>query len=177
MRDRVLSLTTALVTAALVAGCASSGAPAASDPGRALRSERRLRFLLVAPAPPGTEALRDAVADEMRGLGLPVTDDAHDGYDVEVRVAPAPAAAEMRILADGRVLDRLTAAAPEPRVLAHTLVLELARSQPVSGYADSLYGRRLRPLRETLGRRARVPGDHGGTPPLESLGPSDEDSD
>jgi hypothetical protein len=166
-----------LAAASLVAACATSGVSPRAEASRTLRSERRLQFLLAGPAPtPSVVAgppaeLGTTVADEMAGLGLPVVHDARQAFDVEVRVAPTPpgSATMWVLLGDGRVLDQWSADPGAPRGPAHDLVEKLTRSERVCGYADSLYGRRLRPLRETIGRRSYVPGDHGGNPPFESL--------
>ncbi len=60
--------------------------------------------------------------------------------------------------------DRLAGA------LARDLVARLARSQRPAEYADSIYGQRLRPLRDTVGRHAAGRGNYGdGMPPQEAL--------
>ena len=179
MRARFWPFAAPLVAGFVAAACATTEAPSRPETPRTLRSERRLQFLVAAAAPTTSQPegaagdLRAAVADEMAGLGLPVVRDAHQAYDVEVRVAAASPGGAMMMWAlrdDGRVLDQWSAAPGAPRGPAHDLVEKLAGSERVSGYADSLYGRRLRPLRDTIGRHAYVPGDRGGTPPLESMG-------
>jgi hypothetical protein len=170
MRGRLWLLAVPLAASALAAACATAGAPPRAEAPRTLRSERRLQFLLATPAPSPAD-LGAAVADEMAGLGLPIVRHADQRFDVEVCVASTPpgGATMWVLLADGSVLDQWSAEPGAARGPAHDLVAKLARSEQVSGYADSLYGRRLRPLRETVGRRSYIAGDHGGTPPLESL--------
>jgi hypothetical protein len=185
MREPLCPFAAPLAAAALVAACATTGAAPRPEAPRTLRSERRLQFLVAEGATAAD--LRAAVAEEMTARGLPVADDERQAYDVEVRIALVPPGhATMWALLEGRVLDQWSvdpgAAAPADaaaatRALARDLVERLARSERVSGYADRLYGRRLRPLRETVGRRAFVPGDHGGTPPLESLGRAEDGVD
>ena len=182
------------VVVSLAGACASTGAEAGSGStaSHTLRSSRRLHFLVAAPREPvrpgSADELGEAVTEEMTGLGFSVADDPHQPFDVEVRLALAPPGeppparghAQMQALAAGVVLDEWSVDTGSPGAAATTassvkgaardLVADLARSERVSAYADRLYGRRLRPLRETVGRRSHVFGDQGGTPPLESLG-------
>ena len=80
------------------------------------------------------------------------------------------------IAADGQMLEQIDSdeiiESPDRigGALARDLVARLARSPRPAEYADSIYGRRLRPLRDTVGRHAAGREDHGdGMPPSETL--------
>jgi len=82
----------------------------------------------------------------------------------------------MWIMADGQLVDQIASAevieAPDrlAAALSRDLVERLAASSRAAKYADALFGRRLRPLRDTVGRHAAGRGDEmAGVPPLEML--------
>jgi hypothetical protein len=170
---------------ALAGGCgaavADQGVP--TVPSRRLRSERRLRFLLRAaggvvagpattlPANLDTE-LPAKLAREMTDAGLHVEHDPRRACDVVMRLEASVAGAGSRLRAraaleleaEGRPLARLlTDEIVETRdglasALARALVSRLVQSSEVSHYADQVYGLRIRPLQETVGRQAIRPG-------------------
>jgi tetratricopeptide (TPR) repeat protein len=163
---------------------------AASPAPVTLRSQRRLVYLVADAVPvtakpdpgvaPGVaHKLHTWVKRDMRELGLEVDGDAA-GYDVAVNIsasvqgvgrlvrgrAAAWVTADRQLLAQidsGEIIeapDRLASA------LARELVDRLARSPRPAEYADILYGRRLRPLHDTVGRHAVGQSDQGGGPPF-----------
>ena len=161
-----------------------------------LRSQRRLFYTLVTPvaitAQPDRSyavglphALRTQVVQDMRELGLEVNRDPSNGHDLSVHLSVSvqavghlsrARAAMYVIAADGQMLEQIDSAeiveAPNriAGVLARDLVERLARSPRPAEYADAVYGRRLRPLRETVGRHAYGRYSYGdGMPPAEAL--------
>jgi hypothetical protein len=180
--------------AVLADGCGSELRSPRADVPRTLASSRRLHYVVLpvvpvpgeqgtAVAPAMTAELRRWVEADMARLGMDSDEDLAQAHDVEVRLALAvrrqgPQAlgrGAMQVRADGRVLEVWStaehASPPEelPRQLARELVDELACSPRVAAHADALYGRRLRPLAETTGRRAFV-ADEAPMPPLEAAG-------
>jgi tetratricopeptide (TPR) repeat protein len=184
--------------------CARGPNSGAVAPSHELESERRLQYLVATPAavlpdlasatkenaePVGAdEKLQHWVKRNMRGFGLTVVGDSTDPHDVELRLAVESRGvgrltrgrAAMQVIAGDRVLsqwstdEHVESAHGFDPALAQELVAKLASSPRVAKYADSLYGERVRPLTETVGRRAYVP-EYGGTPPMEVLdetGPS-----
>jgi len=173
----------------------TSGRGGEFPPPRNLVSERRLQYLVASPAvviaQPGAdpaagtsapdERLQKWVRKYMTGLGFTVVDDPGGAFDVEVRLAEQARdmgrlvreRAAIQLVAGGRVLAQWETDEhiEPPRRLAPTLARELIEkvinSPRVAEYADALYGRRTRPLRETVGRRSYV-FDEGGAPPLEA---------
>lgn len=171
-------------------GAPLAGAPVATE----LRSQRRLVYMLAQPVAitaqpsPSVAAglrhqLRTGVERDMRELGLEVDRDPSFGHDLTVHLSASVQAvgqltrarAAMYVTVDGQLLEQIDSAeiieAPARlgSALARDLVGRLAHSPRAAEYADSLYGRRLRPLRDTVGRHAfeREPG--GGIPPYEAL--------
>jgi tetratricopeptide (TPR) repeat protein len=162
----------------------------------ALRSQRRLFYMLATPvaitAQPNRSyavgvphELRKGVAQDMRELGLEVDRDPAGAYDLSVHLSVSVQAvghlsrarAAMYVLAaDGQMLEQIDSGevieAPDRigAALARDLVARLARSQRPAEYADSIYGRRLRPLRDTVGRHSYGRFSYGdGMPPVEAL--------
>jgi tetratricopeptide (TPR) repeat protein len=160
-----------------------------------LRSQRRLVYMLAPPvvitAQPSPSVgaglpheLRTNVAQDMRELGLEVDRNPNNGHDLTVHLSASiqavgqltRARAAMYITADGQLLEQIDSAeiieapARMGSALARDLVARLARSPRAAEYADALYGRRLRPLRDTVGRHARGREEPGtGMPPGEML--------
>jgi hypothetical protein len=196
----ILVAGTGMGSALGVAGCGSVpqqaevGSPAAT----ALRSQRRLAYKISGPVviaqAPGAgvvpaldRSLRAEVRRDMRQLGLEVDGDPALGQDLVVHLSAsvqpvgrlARARAALWVMADGRLLQQIDSVevieAPEriAGVLSRDLVERLARSPLPGAYADSLYGRRLRPLRDTVGGHAAGRDDNGGIPPIEALALAD----
>ena len=138
-----------------------------------LRSQRRLVYMLAQPvaitAQPSHSVavglpheLRTDVARDMRELGLEVDRNPSFGHDLTVHLSAsvqavgqlARARAAMYVTVEGQLLEQIDSAeiieAPARlgSALARDLVERLARSPRASEYADTLYGRRLRPLRD-----------------------------
>jgi tetratricopeptide (TPR) repeat protein len=120
----------------------------------------------------------------MRELGLEVDGDPALGHDLTVYLSAgvqtvsrlARGRASLWVIADGQLLEQIESAevieAPDrlADALSRDLVERLARSPRPAQYADALYGRRLRPLRDSVGRHAAGRGDEtAGVPPLEML--------
>jgi len=179
------------------AGCSTTAdatAGGASAP-TALRSQRRLVYRLVGPvaiaetpgsrpAPNLDRELRHDVRRDMRQLGLEVDGDPALGSDLTMHLSAsvqsvarlARGRAWMWVMADGQLLEQIASAevieAPDrlADALSRDLVERLARSPRTAQYADLLYGRRLRPLRDSVGRHSAGRGDEmAGVPPLEML--------
>lgn len=195
-----LSVVSVLLAGSLLAeaGCATTtsgsttGSPAATT---GLRSQRRLAYHLAGPVrvaeTPGTalavdldRALRKDVRRDMRELGLEVDGDPALGHDLTVYLSAsvqnvarlARGRASLWVVADGQLLEQIESAelieAPDrlADALSRDLVERLARSPRPAQYADALFGRRLRPLRDSVGRHAAGRGDEmAGVPPLEML--------
>ena len=162
----------------------------------ALRSQRRLAYKLAMPVaitarPDRSFAvglpheLRKHVTQDMRELGLDV--DRHEtvSHDLSVHLSVSVQAvgrlsrarAAMYVIAsDGQMLEQIDSdeiiESPD-RIgasLARDLVARLARSPRPAEYADAIYGHRLRPLRDTVGRHAAGRMSYGdGMPPQEAL--------
>lgn len=189
-----------LLVASVGAGTAGCGHTEQGTVGQpvptALRSQRRLAYMLATPvaitaqpdrsvAPGLPHELRKHVTQDMRELGLDV--DRHEGvgHDLSVHLSVSVqvvgrlsrARAAMYVLSgDGQMLEQIDSdeivEAPDriAGALARDLVARLARSQRPADYADSIYGHRLRPLRDTVGRHAAGRTNYGdGMPPLEAL--------
>ena len=121
----------------------------------------------------------------MRELGLDV--DRHEAvsHDLSVHLSVSVQAvgrlsrarAAMYVIAsDGQMLEQIDSdeivESPDRigAALARDLVARLARSPRPAEYADAIYGPRLRPLRDTVGRHAAGRTTFGeGLPPIESL--------
>ncbi|HEY3593498.1 MAG TPA: hypothetical protein VGL13_06480 [Polyangiaceae bacterium] len=176
--------------------CSHEPAGVGANSPRELQSERRLQYLVATPAavmpdlskatttevePVGAdERLEHWVKKNMRGYGFSVVGDTSEPHDVELRLAVESRGvgrlmrgrAAMQMIAGGRVLgqwdtdEHVESTHGFDPALAHDLVAKLASSPGVVSYADSIYGQRIRPLKETVGRRAYIP-EYGGTPPLE----------
>lgn len=170
----------------------------ATPSSRELQSERRLQYLVATPAavmpdlaaatkadaePVGAdERLEHWVKRHMRGAGLSVVTDAAEAHDVELRLAVESrpvgkltrGRAAMQVIAGDRVLSQWkTDEHVEPArgfdpELARDLVAKLAHSPGLASYADSLYGRRMRTLNETVGRRS-ISLEQDSPPPLEQI--------
>ena len=177
-------------------GCGHTTEPDAAAP-LGLRSQRRLIYVIARPVPVATTPaaagvaaaldpeLRAAVRRDMTELGLEVERDPKNGYDLMVSLSASVqpvgrltrAKAVLGIMADGRMLESINSAEiiqpPGERLagaLARDLVENLARSARAAEYANSLYGQRLRPLRDTVGSHAYGRSDPGaGLPPVEML--------
>jgi hypothetical protein len=176
-------------------GCAhgdgASPGDASSPAPITLRSQRRLVYLVAPSVPvtaqpdagvaPGLDRnLHHWVKRDMRELGLDVDGDAVAGYDLAVNVSASVQGigrlvrgrASAWVLADGQLVAQLDSAeiidAPDrlPAALARDLVERLSRSPRAAEYADTLYGRRLRPLHDTVGRHAVGHADQGGGLPM-----------
>ncbi len=198
MRTMKLSIVASLLVASLgAAGCGHGEQGTVKQPvPTALRSQRRLTYMLATPvaitAQPDRSVavglpheLRKQVAQDMRELGLDVDRDATVGHDLAVHLSVSVqgvgrlsrARAAMYVIAgDGQILEQIDSdeivEAPGriAGALARDLVPRLARSQRPAEYADSIYGRRLRPLRDTVGRHSFGRGNYGdGLPPQEAL--------
>jgi tetratricopeptide (TPR) repeat protein len=170
----------------------------------ALRSQRRLVYFIAKKVPiattPGADAvaatlearLRADVKQDMTELGLEVEKNPRLGYDLGVSLSATVqtvgrlvrARAVLGISsgegADARVIESIDSAEviqPVERLagaLAADLVEKLARSVRAAEYADAVYGRRLRPLRDTTGSHTAGRGDQGeGAPPVEAMMLSD----
>jgi hypothetical protein len=178
-------------------GCETTGAQhsGATSDISALRSQRRLAYLLggqvaIAQTPGSRLApdlghqIRHGVRRDMRLLGLEVDGDPALGHDLTADLSAsvqnvgrlARGRAWMWIMADGQLVDQIASAevieAPDrlADALSRDLVERLSVSPRVARYADTLFGRRLRPLRDTVGRHAAGRGDEmAGVPPLEML--------
>jgi tetratricopeptide (TPR) repeat protein len=198
MRTMRLSIVTAfsLLLAPVGFGAAGCGHTEQGTVGQpvptALRSQRRLAYRLAKPvsitAQPDRSVavgLRKHVADDMRELGLDVDRQEGVGHDLSVQLSVSVQAvgrlsrarAAMYVIAsEGQMLEQIGSdeivEAPDriAGALARDLVARLARSQRPAEYADSIYGRRLRPLRDTVGRHAAGRSNYGdGMPPQEAL--------
>ena len=157
-----------------------------------LRSQRRLVYLVAESVPvtakpdarvaPGLDRkLHHWIKRDMRELGLEIDGDPAGGYDLAVNVSAsvqgvgrlARGRAAAWVTADGQLLAQIDSGeiieAPDrlAGALARELVERLARSPRVAEYADTLYGRRLRPLHDTVGRHAVGHADEGGSPPFQ----------
>ena len=178
-------------------GCAPVAPPAqvANSAPSGLRSQRRLNYRLAgrvvvaesgpaASVPELDQALRSDVRRDMRQLGLEVDGDPALGQDVTVHLSASVqgvgrltrARASMWLMTDGQLLEQIASdefiEAPDrlADALARNLVERLAQSARTAEYADALYGRRLRPLRDTVGRHSLGRGDEtAGMPPSEML--------
>lgn len=195
-----LSVVSGLVAGLLLADAGCGTTTPGSATGRAtattgLRSQRRLAYRLSGPVSvaesPGTtltvdldRALRKDVRRDMRELGLEVDGDPALDHDLTVFLSAsvqsvsrlARGRASLWVVADGQLLEQIESAevieAPDrlAAALSRDLVERLARSPRPAEYADALYGRRLRPLRDSVGRHAAGRGDEtAGMPPLEML--------
>jgi tetratricopeptide (TPR) repeat protein len=162
----------------------------------ALRSQRRLAYKLATPvamtaqpdrsfAPGLPHELRKHVTQDMRELGLDVDRDAAISHDLAVHLSVSVQAvgrlsrarAAMYVIAsDGQMLEQIDSEeiieSPDRigAALARDLVARLAHSPRPAEYADAIYGHRLRPLRDTVGRHAAGRMSYGdGLPPQEAL--------
>jgi hypothetical protein len=178
--------------------CASVSPPGAagtSPVASGLRSQRRLTYRLAGPvvvaesgavgaAPEIDKALRIDVRRDMRELGLEVDGDPALGHDLTIHLSAsvqgvgrlARARASLWLMTDGQLLEQIRSdeviESPErlSDALARNLVERLAQSPRTAEYANALYGRRLRPLRDTVGRHSLGRGDEmAGMPPIEML--------
>ncbi len=189
-----------LLLAPLAIGAAGCGHTEQGTVGQpvptALRSQRRLAYKLAAPVaitarPDRSYAvglpheLRKHVTQDMRELGLDI--DRHEtvSHDLSVHLSVSVQAvgrlsrarAAMYVVAsDGQMLEQIDSEeiieAPDRigEALARDLVARLARSPRPAEYADAIYGHRLRPLRDTVGRHAAGRMSYGdGMPPQEAL--------
>jgi tetratricopeptide (TPR) repeat protein len=183
--------------AIFAAGCGHSEQGTVGQPvPTALRSQRRLAYKLATPvaitAQPDRSfavglphELRKHVTHDMRELGLDVDRDETAGHDLSVHLSVSvqavgrlsrARAAMYVISSDGQMLEQIDSdeivEAPDRigAALARDLVARLARSPRPAEYADAIYGHRLRPLRDTVGRHATGRTSYGdGMPPQEAL--------
>jgi len=189
-----------LLLASLAIGAAGCGHTEQGTVGQpvptALRSQRRLAYMLATPvaitAQPDRRyavglphELRTQVTHDMRELGLDVDRQETAGHDLSVHLSVSVQAvgrlsrarAAMYVIAsDGQLLEQIDSdeivEAPDRigAALARDLVARLARSPRPAEYANAIYGQRLRPLRDTVGRHAAGRGNYGdGMPPQEAL--------
>jgi hypothetical protein len=177
--------------------CASVSPPGevGTSPASGLRSQRRLTYRLAGPVVvaglgaggtvPGIDkALRSDVRRDMRELGLEVDGDPALGNDLTVHLSASVqdlgrlvrARASLWLMTDGQLLEQIRSdeviESPDrlSDALARNLVERLAQSPRTAEYANALYGRRLRPLRDTVGRHSLGRGDEmAGMPPIEML--------
>jgi hypothetical protein len=178
--------------------CASVSPPGevgTSSAASGLRSQRRLTYRLAGPVmvaasgPAGAvpeidKALRIDVRRDMRELGLEVDGAPGLGHDLTVHLSAsvqgvgrlARARAALWLMTDGQLLEQIRSdeviESPDrlSDALARDLVERLAQSPRTAEYANTLYGRRLRPLRDSVGRHSFGRGDEtAGMPPIEML--------
>lgn len=179
------------------AGCGHTEQGTVGQPvPTSLRSQRRLAYMLATPvaitAQPDRSfavglphELRKQVTHDMRELGLDVDRHESAGHDLSVHLSVSVQAvghlsrarAAMYVMAsDGQMLEQIDSdeiiEAPDRigAALARDLVARLSRSPRPAEYADAVYGHRLRPLRESVGRHAYGRFTYGdGLPPQEQL--------
>jgi hypothetical protein len=200
MRTMRLSVLASLLVASLgpaAAGCGHTEQGTVGQPApTALRSQRRLAYMLATPVAITAEPdrryavglpheLRKHVVENMRELGLDIDRHQTADHDLSVHLSVSVhavghlsrARAAMYVIAsDGQMLEQIDSdeivEAPD-RVgdaLARDLVGRLARSRRPADYADGIYGHRLRPLRDTVGRHAYGSTTFGeGLPPIEAM--------
>lgn len=195
---RLFALATALGVSLGAGACAREPNVGGATPSHELQSERRLQYLVATPAavmpdlagatkgnaePVGADArLEHWVKRHMRGAGLTVVTDASEAHDVELRLAVESremgkltrGRAAMQVIAGDRVLsqwktdEHVESTRGFDPALARDLVAKLEHSPGLASYADSLYGRRMRTLTETVGRRSIV-NEQDSPPPLEQI--------
>jgi len=189
-----------LLIAPLAIGAAGCGYTEQGTVGQpvptALRSQRRLAYMLatavaITAQPDRSYAvglpheLRKHVTQDMRELGLDVDRHEAASHDLSVHLSVSvqavgrlsrARAAMYVISSDGQMLEQIDSdeivEAPDRigAALARDLVAKLARSPRPAEYADAIYGHRLRPLRDTVGRHAAGRSNYGdGMPPQEAL--------
>ncbi len=194
-------LVSGLALACAGAACSTAAEPTAEAGGApvGLRSQRRLTYRLagqvaIVETPQAgiavglDRALRNDVRKDMREVGLEVDGDPAVSHDLTVHLSASVqgvgrllrARASMWLMNDAQLFEQISSAevieAPDrlADALARDLVDRLARSPRTAEYADAIYGRRLRPLRSSVGHHAAGRGDEmAGVPPLEALNYAD----